>query len=311
MKVLLTGAAGFLGSHLAEMLIENGNSVIGLDDLSTGSISNLSNLKDSPAFSFIEGDVRNPIRLEVDAILNFACPASPKQYQLDPVRTIETNFLGMINLLHLARDTGAKIIQASTSEVYGDPTESPQRETYWGNVNPIGIRSCYDEGKRAAETLCFDYKRQHKVDARVIRIFNTYGPRMAVGDGRVVSNFIVQALQGKNITIYGDGTQTRSFCYVDDLVEGIRRVFELPDSLDSPVNLGNPGEFSMIELANKVIAISGSKSKIEFEVLPEDDPKQRKPDIQKAQELLKWKPSIELDKGIERTTSYFRKVLGL
>ena len=311
MKVLLTGAAGFLGSHLAEMLIENGNSVIGLDDLSTGSISNLSNLKDSPAFSFIEGDVRNPIRLEVDAILNFACPASPKQYQLDPVRTIETNFLGMINLLHLARDTGAKIIQASTSEVYGDPTESPQRETYWGNVNPIGIRSCYDEGKRAAETLCFDYMRQHKVDARVIRIFNTYGPRMAVGDGRVVSNFIVQALQGKNITIYGDGTQTRSFCYVDDLVEGIRRVFELPDSLDSPVNLGNPGEFSMIELANKVIAISGSKSKIEFEVLPEDDPKQRKPDIQKAQELLRWQPSIELDKGIEKTTSYLRKVLGL
>ena len=311
MKVLLTGAAGFLGSHLAEMLIESGNSVIGLDDLSTGSISNLSNLKDNPAFSFIEGDVRNPIRLEVDAILNFACPASPKQYQLDPVRTIETNFLGMINLLHLARDTGAKIIQASTSEVYGDPTESPQKETYWGNVNPIGIRSCYDEGKRAAETLCFDYKRQHKVDARVIRIFNTYGPRMAVGDGRVISNFIVQALQGKNITIYGDGTQTRSFCYVDDLVEGIRRVFELPDSLDSPVNLGNPGEFSMIELANKVIAISGSKSKIEFEVLPEDDPKQRKPDIHKAQELLGWQPSIELDRGIEKTTSYFRKVLGL
>ena len=311
MKVLLTGAAGFLGSHLAEMLIESGNSVVGLDDLSTGSISNLSSLRDNPAFSFIEGDVRNPIRLEVDAILNFACPASPKQYQLDPVRTIETNFLGMINLLHLARDTGAKIIQASTSEVYGDPTESPQRETYWGNVNPIGIRSCYDEGKRAAETLCFDYKRQHKVDARVIRIFNTYGPRMAVGDGRVISNFIVQALQGKDITIYGDGTQTRSFCYVDDLVKGIRRVFELPDSLDSPVNLGNPGEFSMIELANKVIAISGSKSKIEFEVLPEDDPKQRKPDIHKAQQLLGWQPSIELDRGIEKTTSYFRKVLGL
>jgi UDP-glucuronate decarboxylase len=293
------------------MLIENGNSVIGLDDLSTGSISNLSKLKDNPAFSFIEGDVRNPIRLEVDAILNFACPASPKQYQLDPVRTIETNFLGMINLLHLARETGAKIVQASTSEVYGDPTESPQRETYWGNVNPIGIRSCYDEGKRAAETLCFDYKRQHNVDARVIRIFNTYGPRMAVGDGRVVSNFIVQALQGKDITIYGDGTQTRSFCYVDDLVEGIRKVIELPDSMDSPVNLGNPGEFSMIELASKVIAISGSKSKIEFEALPEDDPKQRKPDIQRAEQLLGWQPSIELDKGIEKTTSYFRKVLDL
>jgi UDP-glucuronate decarboxylase len=311
LKVLLTGAAGFLGSHLSEMLIEDGHSVIGLDDLSTGSISNLANLKNSQAFSFIEGDVRNPIRLEVDAILNFACPASPKQYQLDPVRTIETNFLGMINLLHLARETGARIIQASTSEVYGDPNESPQRETYWGNVNPIGIRSCYDEGKRAAETLCFDYKRQYQVDARVIRIFNTYGPRMAVGDGRVVSNFIVQALQGKDITIYGDGSQTRSFCYVDDLVEGIRRVLNLSNSLDSPVNLGNPHEFSMIELANKVIAISGSKSKIEFEALPEDDPRQRKPDIQKARTLLDWKPSVELDTGIEKTISYFKKVLDL
>ena len=217
----------------------------------------------------------------------------------------------MINLLHLARETGARIIQASTSEVYGDPTESPQRETYWGNVNPIGIRSCYDEGKRAAETLCFDYKRQYQVDARVIRIFNTYGPRMAVGDGRVVSNFIVQALQGKDITIYGDGSQTRSFCYVDDLVEGIRRVLNLSNSLDSPVNLGNPHEFSMIELANKVITISGSKSKIEFEALPEDDPRQRKPDIQKAKTLLDWKPIVELDTGIEKTISYFKKVLGL
>jgi UDP-glucuronate decarboxylase len=293
------------------MLIENGHSVIGLDDLSTGSISNLASLKNSPAFSFIEGDVRNPLRLEVDALLNFACPASPKQYQLDPVRTIETNFLGMINLLHLARETGARIIQASTSEVYGDPTESPQRETYWGNVNPIGIRSCYDEGKRAAETLCFDYKRQFEVDARVIRIFNTYGPRMAVGDGRVVSNFIVQALLGKDITIYGDGSQTRSFCYVDDLVDGIRRVLDLPDSLDSPVNLGNPGEFSMLELANKIIAISESKSEIKFEELPEDDPKQRKPDIQKAKDLLGWEPNIQLERGIERTLDYFKNVLGL
>jgi UDP-glucuronate decarboxylase len=293
------------------MLIENGHSVIGLDDLSTGSISNLASLKNSPAFSFIEGDVRNPLRLEVDAILNFACPASPKQYQLDPVRTIETNFLGMINLLHLARETGARIIQASTSEVYGDPTESPQRETYWGNVNPIGIRSCYDEGKRAAETLCFDYKRQFEVDARVIRIFNTYGPRMAVGDGRVVSNFIVQALLGKDITIYGDGSQTRSFCYVDDLVDGIRRVLDLPDSLDSPVNLGNPGEFSMLELANKIITISESKSEIKFEELPEDDPKQRKPDIQKAKDLLGWEPNIQLERGIERTLDYFKNVLGL
>lgn len=311
LKVLLTGAAGFLGSHLSEMLVEDGHSVIGLDDLSTGSITNLAGLKNNPAFSFIKGDVRSPIKLEVDAILNFACPASPKQYQLDPVRTIETNFLGMINLLHLARETGARIIQASTSEVYGDPTESPQRETYWGNVNPIGIRSCYDEGKRAAETLCFDYLRQYQVDARVIRIFNTYGPRMAVGDGRVVSNFIVQALQGKEITIYGDGSQTRSFCYVDDLVEGIRKVLNLSKSLDSPINLGNPNEFSMIELANKVIAISGSKSKVEFKVLPEDDPKQRKPDIQKAKALLGWQPSVELDNGIEKSINYFKKVLSL
>lgn len=311
MKVLLTGAAGFLGSHLSEMLVNDGHSVIGLDDLSTGSISNLSGLESNPAFSFIEGDVRNPIRLEVDAILNFACPASPKQYQLDPVRTIETNFLGMINLLHLARETGAKVVQASTSEVYGDPTESPQRETYWGNVNPIGIRSCYDEGKRAAETLCFDYKRQHQVDARVIRIFNTYGPRMAVGDGRVVSNFIVQALQGQDITIYGNGSQTRSFCYVDDLVEGIRRVLNLSKSIDSPINLGNPSEFSMVQLANRVIEISGSKSQIKFEDLPEDDPKQRKPNIEKAQNLLGWKPNVELDEGIEKTMQYFKRVLGL
>ena len=311
MKVLLTGAAGFLGSHLSEMLVNDGHSVIGLDDLSTGSILNLSGLINNPAFSFIEGDVRNPIRLEVDAILNFACPASPKQYQLDPVRTIETNFLGMINLLHLARETGAKVVQASTSEVYGDPTESPQSETYWGNVNPIGIRSCYDEGKRAAETLCFDYKRQYQVDARVIRIFNTYGPRMAVGDGRVVSNFIVQALQGQDITIYGDGSQTRSFCYVDDLVEGIRRMLNLSNSIDSPVNLGNPSEFSMIQLANRVIEISGSKSQIKYEDLPQDDPKQRKPNIGKAQALLGWQPNVELDEGIEKTMQYFKRVLGL
>ena len=311
MKVLLTGAAGFLGSHLSEILVNDGHSVIGLDDLSTGSILNLSGLINNPAFSFIEGDVRNPIRLEVDAILNFACPASPKQYQLDPVRTIETNFLGMINLLHLARETGAKVVQASTSEVYGDPTESPQSETYWGNVNPIGIRSCYDEGKRAAETLCFDYKRQYQVDARVIRIFNTYGPRMAVGDGRVVSNFIVQALQGQDITIYGDGSQTRSFCYVDDLVEGIRRMLNLSNSIDAPVNLGNPSEFSMIQLANRVIEISGSKSQIKYEDLPQDDPKQRKPNIGKAQALLGWQPNVELDEGIEKTMQYFKRVLGL
>ena len=311
MKVLLTGAAGFLGSHIAEKLIRDGHSVIGLDDLTTGSLSNLSGLVGNPAFSFIEGDVRNPIRFEVDAILNFACPASPKQYQLDPVRTIETNFLGMINLLHLAKETGARVLQASTSEVYGDPIASPQKESYWGNVNPIGIRSCYDEGKRAAETLCFDYKRQFGVDVRVIRIFNTYGPRMAIGDGRVVSNFIVQALRAENITIYGDGSQTRSFCYVEDLVSGICDVLNLEQPMETPMNLGNPDEFSMLELAQKVLEITGSKSRIIFQKLPEDDPKQRKPDIELAKSTLGWKPKVELHSGIEKTMAYFLDVLDL
>jgi UDP-glucuronate decarboxylase len=311
LKVLLTGAAGFLGSHIAEKLIRDGHSVIGLDDLTTGSLSNLSGLVGNPAFSFIEGDVRNPIRFEVDAILNFACPASPKQYQLDPVRTIETNFLGMINLLHLAKETGARVLQASTSEVYGDPIASPQKESYWGNVNPIGIRSCYDEGKRAAETLCFDYKRQFGVDVRVIRIFNTYGPRMAIGDGRVVSNFIVQALRAENITIYGDGSQTRSFCYVEDLVSGICDVLNLEQPMETPMNLGNPDEFSMLELAQKVLEITGSKSRIIFQKLPEDDPKQRKPDIELAKSTLGWKPKVELHSGIEKTMAYFLDVLDL
>ena len=311
MKVLLTGAAGFLGSHISERLIRDGHSVIGLDDLTTGSLSNLAGLAGNPAFSFIEGDVRNPIRFEVDAILNFACPASPKQYQLDPVRTIETNFLGMINLLHLAKETGARVLQASTSEVYGDPIASPQKESYWGNVNPIGIRSCYDEGKRAAETLCFDYKRQFDVDVRVIRIFNTYGPRMAIGDGRVVSNFIVQALRAENITIYGDGSQTRSFCYVEDLVSGICDVLNLGQPMETPMNLGNPDEFSMLELAQKVLEITGSKSRIIFQKLPEDDPKQRKPDIELAKSTLGWKPKVELHSGIEKTMAYFLDVLDL
>ncbi len=311
MKVLLTGAAGFLGSHISEKLINGGHSVIGFDDLSTGSLSNLSGLANNPAFSFIEGDVRNPIRLEVDAILNFACPASPKQYQLDPVRTIETNFLGMINLLHLAKETGAKVVQASTSEVYGDPTVSPQKESYWGNVNPIGIRSCYDEGKRAAETLCFDYRRQFDMDVRVIRIFNTYGPRMAVGDGRVVSNFIVQALRGENLTIYGDGSQTRSFCYVEDLVTGIINVLNLEQPMKTPMNLGNPDEYSMLELAKKVVEITGSNSKIVFERLPDDDPRQRKPDIDLAKSTLGWAPNIELNTGIEKTMVFFRDQLDL
>ena len=309
MKILLTGAAGFLGSHLTTKLLDSGHEVTGIDDLSTGSLKNLVEQLTNPNFSFVEHDVRNPFHTEVDAILNFACPASPKNYQLDPVRTIETNFLGIINMLHLAKECGAIIVQASTSEVYGDPTISPQPETYWGNVNPIGIRSCYDEGKRAAETLCFDYKRQYGVDARLIRIFNTYGPNMAVGDGRVVSNFIVQALRGLPITIYGDGSQTRSFCYVSDLVDGIYKMLTADGPPDSPINLGNPGEFSMLELAEKVIRITGSASKIVFEPLPEDDPRQRKPDIRLAKQKLNWSPKIDVEKGIEMTADYFRQEL--
>lgn len=309
MKILLTGAAGFLGSHLTSKLLNSGHEVVGIDDLSTGSLSNLNAALKNPLFTFIEHDVRNPININVDAILNFACPASPKNYQSDPVRTIETNFLGIINMLHLAKETGARIVQASTSEVYGDPSISPQPETYWGNVNPIGIRSCYDEGKRAAETLCFDYKRQYGVDSRVIRIFNTYGPNMAVGDGRVVSNFIVQALQGQPITIYGDGSQTRSFCFVSDLVEGIYKMLTAASPIDTPINLGNPGEFSMLELAQKVIAKTGSKSTVVFETLPQDDPRQRKPDIGLAKMILDWEPLVDLDSGITATAEYFAKEL--
>ena len=309
MKILLTGAAGFLGSHLSQRLIREEHQVIGIDDLSTGSIQNLKNLKNNPNFSFIKHDVREPINVEVDAILNFACPASPVHYQADPVRTIETNFLGMINLLHLAKNTGAKILQASTSEVYGDPAVSPQKETYWGNVNPIGIRSCYDEGKRAAEALCFDYKRQFSIDARVIRIFNTYGPNMAIGDGRVVSNFIVQALKGKPLTIYGDGSQTRSFCYVSDLVEGIYKMLLLENQPETPINLGNPVEFSMLELARKIIKSTKSKSVIEYEPLPQDDPRQRRPDISLASSTLKWSPHVSLEDGIRLTSDYFAKEL--
>lgn len=306
MRVLLTGAAGFLGSHLSHRLIQNGHSVLGIDDLSTGSVSNLASLIGHPDFEFKIHDVREPITEKVDFILNFACPASPIHYQANPVKTIETNFLGMINLLHLAKETGAKILQASTSEVYGDPSHSPQSESYWGNVNPIGIRSCYDEGKRAAETLCFDYMRQFNVDSRVIRIFNTYGPNMAVGDGRVVSNFIVQALKGLPLSIYGDGSQTRSFCYVDDLVNGIMKVTELNQNPKTPINLGNPNEFSMLELAQIVVEICNSNSEIEFFELPSDDPRQRRPEIELAKSLLHWEPNIQLREGIEKTVSYFR-----
>jgi UDP-glucuronate decarboxylase len=309
MKILLTGAAGFLGSHISKKLIDNNHEVIGLDDLSTGSIKNIEQLINHTKYSFIEHDVRIPYQAKVDAILNFACPASPVNYQKDPVRTIETNFLGMINLLHLANETGARIIQASTSEIYGDPTQSPQKESYWGNVNPIGIRSCYDEGKRAAETLCFDYRRQYNLDTRVIRIFNTYGPNMAIGDGRVVSNFIVQALRNEPINIYGDGKQTRSFCYVSDLVEGIYKLLQLKDNPDTPINLGNPNEFTILELAKVVIEITKSKSKIVNNPLPLDDPKQRCPDISLAKSTLNWKPTIELKEGIEKTAAYFKQII--
>jgi len=309
MKVLLTGAAGFLGSHLSMKLIEQKHEVIAIDDLSTGSIKNIKHLVNDPNYSFIEHDVRIPYQVKVDAILNFACPASPVNYQKDPVRTIETNFLGMINMLHLANETGARIIQASTSEIYGDPIQSPQKESYWGNVNPIGIRSCYDEGKRAAETLCFDYRRQHNLDTRVIRIFNTYGPNMAIGDGRVVSNFIVQALRNEPINIYGDGKQTRSFCYVSDLVEGIYKLLQLDKNPETPINLGNPNEFMILELAKVVIEITNSKSEIVNNPLPLDDPKQRCPDISLAKSTLNWEPTIELREGIEKTAAYFEQII--
>jgi UDP-glucuronate decarboxylase len=309
MKILLTGAAGFLGSHLTDALIKQGHSVLGLDDLSTGSLTNLEHLSDNKNFEFVEHDIREPFMTKADLILNFACPASPVQYQADPVRTIETNFLGIINMLHLAHKTGARLLQASTSEVYGDPTVSPQPESYWGNVNPIGIRSCYDEGKRAAETLCFDYRRQYKVDTRVIRIFNTYGPRMSVGDGRVVSNFIVQALKGESLTIYGDGSQTRSFCYVDDLVSGILSVALSEKNLEAPVNLGNPEEHSMKDLSAKIHHLTSSNSNFIFKELPLDDPKQRRPDITSARLNFGWEPRISLSDGLFRTIKYFEDIL--
>jgi len=309
MKILLTGGAGFLGSHLSEKLLDNGHEVVVLDDLSTGSIANIEILKSNSRFSFVQHDVRLPYKVDVDAILNFACPASPIAYQKDPVRTIETNFLGMINLLHLAKETGARILQASTSEIYGDPIRSPQSEDYWGNVNPIGIRSCYDEGKRAAETLCFDYKRQYGLDSRVVRIFNTYGPKMAIGDGRVVSNFVVQALKGLPLNLYGDGSQSRSFCYVSDLIDGIYNFLILEEEISTPINLGNPEEFTVRELAKIVLELTNSRSSIVNNPLPQDDPKQRKPDITLANTILNWKPKIHLYEGIERTIAYFKKVL--
>jgi len=307
MRVLLTGVAGFLGSHIAKKFILNGHKVIGVDDFSTGSTQNLEQLLHEDRFTLIEHDIRNQISQDVDIILNFACPASPKAYQFDPVRTIETSFLGIMNLCRLAKSTGAKLVQASTSEVYGDPLQNPQKESYWGNVNPIGIRSCYDEGKRAAETICFDYKRQYSVDTRVVRIFNTYGPNMSVDDGRVVSNFINQALNNEPITVYGDGSQTRSLCYVSDLVEGIYKISLLDKPVNTPVNLGNPTEYTMYELAKKVILLSGSSSKIVYLPLPADDPRQRKPDITLATKLLDWSPKIDLENGLLNTIQYFSR----
>ena len=305
MRVLVTGGAGFLGSHLCETLLEKGHDVVCADNFYTGSKQNIAHLMDSKNFELVRHDVTFPLYVEVDQIFNFACPASPVHYQKDPVQTTKTSVHGAINMLGLAKRTNARIMQASTSEVYGDPEVHPQTEDYWGRVNPIGIRSCYDEGKRCAETLFFDYYRQYQLDIRVIRIFNTYGPRMHPNDGRVVSNFIVQALQGKDITIYGTGEQSRSFCYVDDLINGITKYMELDGIHPGPVNLGNPYEFTMKELAEKVLALTNSKSQIIFKPLPEDDPKQRQPDISQAKKLLNWEPSIQLEEGLKKTIAYF------
>jgi UDP-glucuronate decarboxylase len=310
MRILVTGGAGFLGSHLCERLLSEKHQVLSLDNYFTGWKENIRVFLDHPRFEAIRHDIIHPIDLEVDRIYNLACPASPIHYQFDPVRTVQANVLGVTNMLELARRTKARILQASTSEIYGDPTVHPQPEVYWGNVNPIGPRSCYDEGKRVAETLMMDYHRQYKVDIRIVRIFNTYGPKMALNDGRVVSNFILQALQGKEITVYGDGSQTRSFCYVDDLIDGMIRMMNTP-GLTGPVNLGNPGEFSVLELAEKIIALTGSRSRIVHKSLPQDDPTQRKPDISLAKETLFWSPKVDLEEGLKKTITYFEKMVTL
>ncbi|GHU41403.1 NAD-dependent dehydratase [Clostridia bacterium] len=309
-KILVTGGAGFIGSHLCKRLLHEGNEVICTDNLFTGSKANIRELFQNPNFEFIRHDIIDTLHIEVDKIYNLACPASPPHYQNDPIKTIKTNILGTMNMLGIAKRLKIRVLQASTSEVYGDPDNAhhPQDESYWGNVNPIGIRSCYDEGKRVAETLCFDYHRQNGVDIKVIRIFNTYGPNMKINDGRVVSNFIVQAIKGDKITIYGNGQQTRSFCYVDDLVDGMVRLMESEPGFTGPCNIGNPSEFTMLELAEKVIKLTGSKSKIVFEPLPQDDPKQRKPDISLAKEKLNWEPKIALDEGLLKTIAYFKGV---
>lgn len=308
-KILVTGGAGFLGSHLCEKLLERGDEVLCVDNLFTGTKQNILHLLSNPRFEFMRHDVTFPLYVEVDEIYNLACPASPVHYQFDPVQTTKTSVMGAINMLGLAKRVKAKILQASTSEVYGDPEIHPQKESYKGSVNPIGIRACYDEGKRCAETLFFDYQRQHHLNIKVMRIFNTYGPRMHPNDGRVVSNFIIQALKGEDITIYGEGHQSRSFCYVDDLIRGMIALMESRDGFYGPVNIGNPREFSMLELANMILELTQSKSKLVFCPLPQDDPKQRQPDISLAQKELGWNPSIELKEGLTKTIAYFRELL--
>lgn len=308
-RVLVTGGAGFLGSHLCEKLLERGAEVLCVDNYFTGRRANIAHLMDNPYFEAMRHDITFSLYVEVDAIFNFACPASPVHYQHDPVATTKVSVNGAINMLGLAKRLNARILQASTSEVYGDPAIHPQTEDYWGNVNPIGPRACYDEGKRCAETLFFDYRRQHNLSIKVMRIFNTYGPRMMANDGRVVSNFIVQALKGEPITIYGEGKQTRSFCYVDDLIEGALRLMATPDDITGPINIGNPKEFTMIELAEAVIRLTGSKSQLVYMPLPQDDPKQRQPNIDQARSKLGWEPTLALEEGLKRTIAYFKQTL--
>jgi UDP-glucuronate decarboxylase len=308
-RVMVTGGAGFLGSHLCDRLLAEGHDVLCVDNLFTGTKQNIAHLRDHPHFEFLRHDVTFPLFVEVDEIYNLACPASPVHYQHDPVQTAKTSVHGAINMLGLAKRLGCRILQASTSEVYGDPSVHPQTEDYWGNVNPIGPRSCYDEGKRCAETLFFDYFRQHRLPIKVARIFNTYGPRMHPADGRVVSNFIMQALRGEPITIYGDGAQTRSFCYVDDLIDGLVALMRSPEEVTGPINLGNPVEFTMIELAEQVIAMTGSNSSLVHAELPADDPRQRQPDISRARALLGWEPKVPLEEGLKRTVAYFRETV--
>jgi len=308
-RILITGGAGFLGSHLCERLLNDDNDIVCLDNFYTGNKDNITPFLSNPHFELIRHDIINPVYLEVDEIYNLACPASPVHYQLNPIKTIKANVIGVINVLGIAKRAKAKILQASTSEIYGDPEIHPQNESYWGRVNPIGIRSCYDEGKRAAECLMMDYRRQNGVNTKIVRIFNTYGPRMAINDGRVVSNFIIQALQGIDITVYGDGSHTRSFCYVDDMVEGLIRMMNCADDFYGPVNLGNPEEFTILELARLIIKLIKSASKIIFQPLPMDDPTQRKPDIALARNKLGWKPKVDLEKGLKNTIEYFRNII--